>query len=45
MVVGLLVLAVGLAMDANWGFPLHPVRDLGPRLFTYFAGWGPEVFR
>ncbi|XP_052586289.1 aquaporin-10 [Peromyscus californicus insignis] len=45
VVVGLLILAIGLPMDANCGFLLHPARDLGPRLFTYFAAWGPEVFR
>lgn len=43
--VGLLILAIGLSLGANCGFPLNPARDLGPRLFTYVAGWGPEVFR
>ncbi|XP_068934058.1 aquaporin-10 [Petaurus breviceps papuanus] len=42
--VALLVLAIGLSMGANCGYPLNPARDLGPRLFTYVAGWGPEVF-
>ncbi|KAM5294978.1 aquaporin-10 isoform 2-T2 [Glossophaga mutica] len=41
---GLLVLAIGLSMGVNCGVPLNPARDLGPRLFTYVAGWGPEVF-
>lgn len=45
VVVGMLILAIGLSMGANCGFPLNPARDLGPRLFTYVAGWGPEVFR
>ncbi|XP_055979644.1 aquaporin-10 [Sorex fumeus] len=44
VVVGLLILAIGLSMGVNCGFPLNPARDLGPRLFTYVAGWGPEVF-
>ncbi|KAM5162475.1 aquaporin-10 [Callospermophilus lateralis] len=44
VVVGLLILAIGLSMGVNCGFPLNPARDLGPRLFTYLAGWGPEVF-
>ncbi|XP_070924802.1 aquaporin-10 [Macaca nemestrina] len=44
VVVGMLILAIGLSMGANCGFPLNPARDLGPRLFTYVAGWGPEVF-
>ncbi|KAM9001834.1 aquaporin-10 [Sarcophilus harrisii] len=42
--IGLLILAIGLSMGANCGYPLNPARDLGPRLFTYVAGWGPEVF-
>ncbi|XP_036611481.1 aquaporin-10 [Trichosurus vulpecula] len=42
--VALLVLSIGLSMGANCGYPLNPARDLGPRLFTYVAGWGPEVF-
>ncbi|XP_062963259.1 aquaporin-10 [Cynocephalus volans] len=42
--VGLLVLVISLSIGANCGSPLNPARDLGPRLFTYVAGWGPEVF-
>ncbi|XP_008262603.1 aquaporin-10 [Oryctolagus cuniculus] len=44
VVVGLLILSIGLSLGANCGYPLNPARDLGPRLFTYVAGWGPEVF-
>eukprot|EP00073_Rattus_norvegicus_P044736 XP_017446884.1 PREDICTED: LOW QUALITY PROTEIN: aquaporin-10 isoform X1 [Rattus norvegicus] len=44
VVVGLLILTIGLSMGVNCGSPLNPARDLGPRLFTYFAGWGPDVF-
>ncbi|XP_043856020.1 aquaporin-10 [Dromiciops gliroides] len=42
--VGLLILAINLSMGVNCGCPLNPARDFGPRLFTYVAGWGPEVF-
>ncbi|KAI1229884.1 hypothetical protein IHE44_0010589, partial [Lamprotornis superbus] len=43
--VALLVLSIECSMGANCGCPLNPARDIGPRLFTYVAGWGPEVFR
>ncbi|XP_054839441.1 aquaporin-10 isoform X2 [Eublepharis macularius] len=42
--VGLLVLSLSLAMGANCSCAINPARDLGPRLFTYVAGWGPQVF-
>ncbi|NWX30871.1 AQP10 protein, partial [Notiomystis cincta] len=45
VVVALLVLSIESAMGSNCGCPLNPARDMGPRLFTYVAGWGPEVFR
>ncbi|NXA88527.1 AQP10 protein, partial [Melanocharis versteri] len=43
--VAMLVLGIESSMGANCGCPLNPARDIGPRLFTYVAGWGPEVFR
>ncbi|NXG19470.1 AQP10 protein, partial [Grallaria varia] len=45
VVVALLVLSIECSMGSNCGCPLNPARDIGPRLFTYVAGWGPEVFR
>lgn len=45
VVVGLLILAIMLSMGANCGLPINPAQDLSPQLFTYVAGWGPEVFR
>jgi MIP family channel proteins len=45
VLVGLLVLAIGAAFGHNAGYAINPARDLGPRLFTFVAGWGPEVFR
>uniref|UniRef100_A0A673C1P4 Aquaporin 10b n=1 Tax=Sphaeramia orbicularis TaxID=375764 RepID=A0A673C1P4_9TELE len=45
VLVGGLILTVGLSMGSNCGFPLNPARDLGPRLFTFIAGWGVEVFK
>ena len=43
-VVGLLVVAIGVAFGFNAGYAINPARDLGPRLFTAGAGWGPGVF-
>ncbi|XP_063051088.1 aquaporin-3-like [Engraulis encrasicolus] len=42
--VGFAVLVIGLSMGFNSGYAVNPARDLGPRLFTAIAGWGPEVF-
>ncbi len=45
MAVGFLVMVIGMAFGFNAGYAINPARDLGPRLFTAVAGWGPEVFR
>lgn len=42
--VGLVVLAIGMTFGYNCGYAINPARDLGPRLFTFVAGWGNEVF-
>jgi MIP family channel proteins len=44
VVVGLLVLAIGVAFGFNAGYAINPARDFGPRLFTALAGWGGGVF-
>ncbi|NXY84006.1 AQP10 protein, partial [Alcedo cyanopectus] len=45
VVVALLVFSIEISMGANCGCAINPARDLGPRLFTYVAGWGVDVFR
>lgn len=42
--IGLIIMAIGVSMGLNCGYPINPARDLAPRLFTAAAGWGTEVF-
>jgi MIP family channel proteins len=44
IVVGLLVVLIGATFGFNAGYAINPARDFGPRLFTFIAGWGGEVF-
>jgi aquaporin-9 len=44
LLVGLLVVAIGVAFGFNAGYAINPARDFGPRLFTAVAGWGGGVF-
>ncbi|TMW55965.1 hypothetical protein Poli38472_008613 [Pythium oligandrum] len=44
VVIGLLLSGIALSFGYNTGFALNPARDFAPRLFTYLAGWGGQVF-
>src|SRR5262249_52850575 len=44
VIVGLLVVLIGATFGFNAGYAINPARDFGPRLFTFIAGWGGEVF-
>lgn len=39
-IIGLVVAVIGLTFGANAGYAINPARDFGPRLFTFFQGWG-----
>jgi glycerol uptake facilitator-like aquaporin len=38
--IGVLIAVIGAATAPLTGFAMNPARDFGPKLFTYFAGWG-----
>lgn len=38
-VIGLLVVAIGMAWGTNAGYAINPARDFGPRLASFFTGY------
>jgi glycerol uptake facilitator protein len=40
LIVGLLVVAIGMAWGADAGYAINPARDFGPRVASYFTGYG-----
>ena len=38
--IGMVVTAIGLTFGVNAGYAINPARDFGPRLWTFFTGWG-----
>ncbi|RKN45976.1 MIP/aquaporin family protein [Streptomyces hoynatensis] len=44
LLIGLVVFMIALAYGTNSGYAINPARDLGPRAFTFFAGWGHIAF-
>jgi glycerol uptake facilitator protein len=44
LLVGLLIACIGSSMGPLTGFAMNPARDFGPKLMTFFAGWGEIAF-
>ncbi|GAA2791136.1 MIP/aquaporin family protein [Saccharopolyspora taberi] len=38
--IGMVVTTIGLTFGPNAGYAINPARDFGPRLWTFFTGWG-----
>src|SRR5476651_2752384 len=44
LLIGILIAVIGASMGPLTGFALNPARDFGPKLMTFFAGWGEISF-
>ena len=44
LVIGLLVVAIGMAWGTNAGYAINPARDFGPRLASWITGYQEAMF-
>ncbi|CAG8445309.1 7064_t:CDS:1 [Funneliformis caledonium] len=44
LTIGLTLAAIAISFGYETGFSLNGARDFGPRLFTFFVGYGVKVF-
>ena len=44
LIIGLLVALIGASMGYLEAWAINPARDLGPRIFCFWAGWGSAAF-
>jgi glycerol uptake facilitator protein len=44
LMIGLLVATIGASAGYLEAWPINPARDLGPRVFCFLSGWGPQAF-
>ncbi|XP_077867103.1 aquaporin-9-like [Saccoglossus kowalevskii] len=44
LLIGLAVFVIGLAFGHNCDYAINPARDLAPRTFSYWVGYGAEVW-
>lgn len=44
LLIGVLIAVIGASMGPLTGFAMNPARDFGPKLFTYFVGYGSVTF-
>jgi glycerol uptake facilitator protein len=42
-IIGLIVVAIGMAWGSNAGYAINPARDFGPRLMSYFTGYSTAM--
>jgi glycerol uptake facilitator protein len=43
VIIGLLVVAIGMAWGTDAGYAINPARDFGPRLASFFTGYGEAM--